>query len=147
MTTLRHAIPHCSQPPTVSGNIMNDRKLQKTVIVVEYDEISYILIQECLKEFDFLIYRCYTSGEIVELIKKDKTVALVFLDIYLKDNITGFDLVKLLKDLKPNLPIVFQTAYVLNEIKSKCFEVGCDYFLPKPYNLNEFKEVVRKYAI
>lgn len=70
----------------------------------------------------------------------------MFLDIYLKDKVSGCDLIKSLKIIKPSLPVVFQTAYVLTEIKNLCIEAGCDDFLPKPYKPDELKNIVKKYV-
>jgi CheY-like chemotaxis protein len=125
---------------------MTDNHIKPSIVVVEYDEVCYFLIQECLSSFAVEIIRCNKGLEIIELVKSNDSIALVFLDIYLKDKVSGCDLIKSLKIIKPSLPVVFQTAYVLTEIKNLCIEAGCDDFLPKPYKPDEIKNIVKKYV-
>ena len=45
---------------------------------------------------------------------------------------TGFEAIKLIKEFRPNLPIIAQSAYSTTEKKTHAFSAGCDDFISKP---------------
>ena len=44
----------------------------------------------------------------------------------------GSNLVKAMKRLKPDIPVIAQTAYAMSHDKEKALEVGCDDYISKP---------------
>ena len=59
----------------------------------------------------------------------------------------AFEATKLIKEFRPNLPIVSQTAYTTNEDKEKAFSAGCDDFISKPISEETLNEIMNKYLI
>jgi len=60
---------------------------------------------------------------------------------------TGFEATKLIKEFRPDLPIVAQTAYSTREEKEQAFLAGCDDFISKPISGETLKMIVNKYLI
>ena len=52
---------------------------------------------------------------------------------------------KKIKKLFPNIPVIAQTAYSTKEEKEQAFLVGCDDFISKPIDNEEFNKVINKY--
>ena len=52
---------------------------------------------------------------------------------------------KLAKLLKPDLPIIAQTAYAIAGDKEKSIKAGCDDYISKPIKKEELIEKLRKY--
>lgn len=117
----------------------------KTIIVVEHDDSNYILIQEYLCSFAIHLIRCCNGYEIIDLVKSNNTIDLLLLDLYLIDGLDGFEVTKIIKTIKPDLPVVFHTAYVMSGDKEKCLDCGCDDYISKPYSMTNFCNIVSKY--
>ena len=44
----------------------------------------------------------------------------------------GYTATREIKKIRPDIPIIVQTAYAAEEEKSKSFEAGCNAYLAKP---------------
>ncbi len=56
----------------------------------------------------------------------------------------GYEATKIIKELKPDLPIVAQSAYALEHERAK-YEGIFDDYLAKPFNEDDLKQMVMKY--
>ena len=78
----------------------------------------------------------YTTGE--DAIKNiDKKIDLWILDIMLPGEISGFDLLKVIRQKDSNLPIIFTSARDKDIDKIMGLELGGDDYLAKPYSIRE----------
>ena len=59
----------------------------------------------------------------------------------------GFEATKLIKEFRPDLPIVAQTAYTTKEDKEKAFSAGCNTFISKPISEEILTRIMNKYLI
>ena len=94
-----------------------------TVLVTEDDEISFRYIE--------LVLSRKTNINIIWAINGRQAVEYCQ---HLPE-IDGYEATKLIKSIKPNLPVIIQTANTLNEEMPKCKESGCDGFVSKPIDL------------
>jgi len=72
---------------------------------------------------------------------KNPDISLVLMDIRLPD-ISGLDVTKKMKEARPTLPIIAQTAYALKSDKKKSLEAGCDDYISKPINYQELLRII-----
>ena len=56
----------------------------------------------------------------------------------------GFDATKLIKQQRPDLPVIAQSAFTSKEDKEKAKAAGCDNFITKPINKNELLDMMNK---
>ena len=56
----------------------------------------------------------------------------------------GFEATRQIKELRPNVPIVAQTAFSSAEDKRKVFSLGFDDFLSKPISKEALSAVINK---
>ena len=81
-------------------------------------------------------YVCYHTGE--EAYKNiDKEIDLWILDIMLPGVISGYDLIKHIREVKPNMPIIFTSARDQDIDKIMGLELGSDDYVAKPYSIRE----------
>jgi signal transduction histidine kinase/CheY-like chemotaxis protein len=114
-----------------------------TVVVAEDEELNYLFLEILLKKFDFKILHAKNGKEAVDLCKSNPDVQLVLMDIKMPV-MDGYTAAKLIKEFRRDIPVIAQTAYVLeNEIKkySGIFD-GC---LPKPIKKESLAAVISKY--
>jgi len=57
----------------------------------------------------------------------------------------GFEATKLIKEFRPELPIVAQTAYSTKEQESKVLSAGCDDFISKPIDSDILTGLLLRY--
>ena len=56
----------------------------------------------------------------------------------------GYQAAKIIKEFRPNLPVIAQTAYALSSEKETFVDAFDDY-LTKPINAKEFKQKLMRY--
>jgi CheY-like chemotaxis protein len=59
----------------------------------------------------------------------------------------GFEATKRIKELRPDLPVIAQTAYVRDVDKTKALACGCIDFLIKPFKKEELLTLIKEYLI
>ncbi|MDX9883924.1 MAG: response regulator [Prolixibacteraceae bacterium] len=52
-----------------------------------------------------------------------------------------------IKEERPDIPIIIQTAYTLNNERQKAMDAGCDDYLTKPIEINFLLEKIEKIFI
>ena len=57
----------------------------------------------------------------------------------------GYDATKKIKKIKPNTPIIAQTAYALPEEQKIGYEAGCDFYLSKPIDPINLINTIKKH--
>ena len=67
---------------------------------------------------------------------------VVVLDIHLP-GLTGFELLKRVRDERAELAVIMITGYEERDVKRRAYDAGAKGFLLKPFMFSEFLEVVR----
>lgn len=117
---------------------MVDSKMQwpdKTVLVVDDDPVSRIYLGKMLRNISKLII-VKDGADAVELIKTDAEIDLVLMDLKMPVK-TGFEATKEIKTMRPDLPVIAQTALAFPQDRRKAKAAGCDDFVPKPIEAEE----------
>jgi two-component system cell cycle response regulator DivK len=70
---------------------------------------------------------------------------MILMDIRLP-GINGLETAAKIKLQYPDLPIIAQTAYALNEDRNKTMAAGCDEYLTKPIDTERLTELLYKYV-
>jgi len=112
-------------------------------ILIIDDEIEIIkLIENILGSLGYEIDYSPTGKEGLEKIEKnDYSIAL--LDIFLPD-IDGFELLRKIKEIKENLPVIIFTGFGTTENIVKAIKLGADDFIEKPFNIERFVDIIQK---
>lgn len=92
-----------------------------------HEVVNYIDGQEALEHF-------YT-------LKPD----LVFMDIQLAGELSGLDVVQVLRERGDITPIVAVTAYAMVGDREKCVQAGCNDYLAKPLPIPEVLAIIKRY--
>lgn len=82
------------------------------------------------------VIQFYKGNDALEYIGKEK-VDLWVLDIMLGDSISGYDLIKKIKSLDKNVPVIFTSARDQDLDKILGLELGSDDYIAKPYSPKE----------
>ncbi|HMM10939.1 MAG TPA: response regulator [Bacteroidales bacterium] len=110
---------------------------QYTFLVVEDTMSNKALIETFLSRTGVRLLFAYNGLEAIEAVQSDAKIDLVLMDIRLPD-MNGLNATRIIKQIKPELPVLAQTAYAMEADRQACYEAGCDGFIAKPYRINEF---------
>lgn len=116
----------------------------KVILIAEDIFTSTRYYQAALKRTNSEILIAKNGQEAVEIVKENKNIDLILMDIHMPE-LNGFEATKKIKKINHNIPIVMQTAYILSGEEEKSYEAGCDDFLTKPIDLNKLLSVVNNY--
>lgn len=106
------------------------------ICLVEDEENLNQLIKSYLERAGYEVVN-FTSGEkAFDYIGQD-LVHLWILDIMLGDSISGYDLIKKIKESNPDMPVIFTSARDQDLDKIIGLELGSDDYVTKPYSPKE----------
>lgn len=114
------------------------------VLVAEDEEINFMLVNSILsrsRTYDFSITRAMNGKEAVDICEKEEGINLVLMDIRMPI-MDGYEATRIIKKMRPSLPIIAHTAYSADRDVQKALTVGCSTVLTKPVDLNEFNKVI-----
>jgi len=69
---------------------------------------------------------------------------LVLMDVRMPV-LNGLEATKRIKETRPDVPIIAQTAYAMDGDRTRSLEAGCDDYISKPIDLKSFVELISKY--
>jgi signal transduction histidine kinase/ActR/RegA family two-component response regulator len=149
-TTAYFTIPYKPIKIKEEEVLTTEHMLKKTtpysILVAEDDEVNYIFLESLLKKFDssYKIIRAKNGEESVDICKSNKEIDLVLMDIEMPI-MTGIEATRIIKEIRSDIPIIAQTAYITKENREKAFLAGCSDFISKPIKQYVLKEVISKY--
>lgn len=128
-------------PPVHSYYELNLEK--KTILIVEDDPLSRSLIRSYLKKTNARTIEADEGSEAIRKWHGNPSVDLILMDLKMP-GMDGFVATHLIKNEKPDLPIVALTAYSSAEDKSKALEAGCDSIITKPVERTVLLKAISK---
>lgn len=106
-----------------------------TICFVE-DEVNLNqLIKTYLEKASYKVISVYSGEEALPYI--DTEVHLWILDIMLKDSMSGYDLIKKIREHDASVPVIFTSARDQDIDKIIGLEMGSDDYITKPYSPKE----------
>ena len=109
----------------------------KVILIAEDTEINYIFLVEALKPTHAQILRAKDGKEAIQICKETDKIDLILMDINMP-KLNGFESTRQIKQTKPDIPIIAQTALNVEDAKEKAEKVGCDDYILKPIRLKNF---------
>lgn len=103
----------------------------KTVLIAEDVDDNFLFLKTFLRKTKINVLWAKDGKEAIEFCQKDDNIDIVLMDIRMPF-IDGYEATRKIKEFKPNLPIIAQTAYALNSDYQKVFDAGCDEYITKP---------------
>jgi PAS domain S-box-containing protein len=102
----------------------------KTILIVEDDLFNAEYINEILSDRSLYILQAENGKKAIE-ISISQPLDLVLMDIRLPD-MNGYEAVRQIRQYKPQLKIIAQTAYAAQDEKQKAIDIGCIDYISKP---------------
>ncbi len=130
---------------TIENSFVQERESYKNVLVVDDDEVSFILLNEILSSYNMKPIRAINGKDAINFFKSDKDAFdLVLMDIRMP-KVDGLEATKRIKEINPAIPVFAVTAYTHSKSVMDCFDAGCDEYIPKPFEIAKLLSVIRNY--
>ena len=100
------------------------------------------LIKTYLEKEGYEVINFYNGADALNYV--GNSVHLWILDIMLGDNVSGYDIIKKIKEDNPNVPVIFTSARDQDLDKIIGLEMGSDDYITKPYSPKELVLRVQK---
>ena len=102
----------------------------KKCLLVDDNKDTLIYLKRILVDTGINILTAHSGIEAIKFVMSDSTIDIVLLDTQMPE-MNGFEAVKMIKELRSNLPIV-ATAFAFEDDIDIILEAGCDVCLTKP---------------
>lgn len=151
-TTVRLSVPFISGTKTENKPTTAQKKsirwAKARVLLVDDDPINIQLLAKFLKDSTDELYTVTAKNgvEAVAFYKEDPNFDLILMDLKMP-LMNGFEATEEIRALNPNIPIIAQTAYAMNEDKEKALQCGCNDYLSKPLNKTLFYNTLDPYLL
>jgi len=148
-TTFRFRIPLKLNNPDTAGSVpvREIRKIynwkDKTILMVEDDPVNMRFLTVLLTRTEADLLYASDGREAIELITRNE-VDLVLMDMQLP-LMNGYEATRRIREIKPDLPVIAQTANVMAEDRDECLEAGCNDYIPKPIDKNVLYHKVNRF--
>ena len=114
------------------------------ILVVEDEEDNYTFIEAVLHDTQVQLIHASNGKEAIELCKSISKIDLILMDIKMPEK-SGYDASREILKMRPEMPIIAQTAFSMKEDKDKCLEAGCVGYITKPFDVDVFLELINTY--
>ncbi len=118
----------------------------KKILIAEDNDSNYEFLKAVLSVKKAVLVRAYDGKEALDLLMEHEDVDLVLMDIQMPV-LNGYEATKLIKKMRPELPIIAQTAYAMSEDRKKIIEAGCDEYIAKPIQPRKMLSLLEKILI
>ncbi len=117
------------------------------ILLVEDNILNQKVVSFNLRKFNYNVVAVGNGNEAIEKFKEN-SFDLVLMDLMLP-GMNGYEITKEIRkheeviNVENAVPIIAITANTLDNDREKCFEVGMNDYLSKPFNANQLIEKIR----
>lgn len=119
---------------------MSELKTGKVLIVDDNDQMSSLLA-DILELFDYQAQQAKDGEEALRCLREDK-YDLVITDLRMP-KMSGTELLKLIKKVQPQLPVVVVSGYGPGNTQSLIINEQADGFLNKPFTVEQIEKILK----
>ncbi len=115
---------------------------KKRMLIAEDKDDRFAKISGLVNHNEFCVTRTYKGQETYEtLSENDFDIAII--DLHLLDKMTGQDVIRAIRRIKPNLPIIAMTALDGERVVEECLELGADDCITESFLPGTFRARLR----
>jgi len=119
---------------------------QRKILIVEDDLISSIFLRRIFTASDIEVIQAENGLQAIEIVKTVPEIDLVMMDIRMPI-MDGIEASRQIKEIRPELPIIAQTAYASNDEREIILSSGMDDYLTKPIDSEKLRAIIKKYLV
>jgi two-component system, cell cycle response regulator DivK len=130
---------------SIAGRQPEARRLPKTVLIVEDNELNMKLFHDLLDAHGYRTLQTRTGMEALKLAREHRP-DLILMDIQLPE-VSGLEVTKWLKDDDDlrEIPVIAVTAFAMKGDEARIRQGGCEAYISKPISVATFLAAVRRH--
>jgi two-component system, cell cycle response regulator DivK len=106
----------------------------RVVLITEDEEVNFYYLKTLIQRANAKVIRAKNGKEAVEVISEYKgEIDLILMDLNMPV-MDGYEAMRIIKSRHPSIPIIAQTAYTMNNDRSRCLQAGFNDYIAKPIN-------------
>lgn len=114
------------------------------VLIVEDDASSAMLLSLLIDKYTKELLNACNGIEAVEICRNNPDIDLILMDVQLP-TMNGYEATKCIREFNQTVIIIAQTAFAFAKDREIAKEAGCNDYISKPINENEFATLIDKY--
>ena len=114
-----------------------------TILIVEDELFNYIYFSEVLKLHGIQALKAENGEEALEAVQQHPSIDLILMDIKMPF-MDGYEAFTEIRKLRPNLPVIAQTAYALSHERKEILDYGFNDYIAKPVDEDQLLDVIRQ---
>lgn len=115
------------------------------ILIAEDDDVSYLLFEKLFKNYNVVLKRARNGSDVIEEVYNNDNINLVLMDIRMP-KLNGFEATQIIKSTKPHLPIIAQSACVINSDLEKIKTTQFDGFIAKPIIKDKLFDLINRFT-
>ena len=138
--------PDIQDPGKAAENcsLIKSASLRPVFLVAEDELINRAYLVTILEKHSSAIFVASNGLEAVDMCQAHPEISMVFMDIKMP-KMDGITATNLIKQFRPDLPVIAVTAFMRGLDKEQIMDVGFNGFLPKPVLENELVKMIRQF--
>ena len=136
--------------PTIDGAI-EEQDQSLNILIMDDDEMVLRTMRKILKKLGHNVYTTKSgrkAREVYEnLLTKDVKIDLIIIDLTIPGGMGGVETVKAIRQLDSNVYAVVSSGYSNNPVLAGHKDFGFDDLLPKPFKLEDMRQVIKRYRM
>jgi len=142
--TIDYSVAYTSMPQNKQNNNETFNFNGEVILIAEDDIYNFTYLETVLSKYNLKLIRTKTGKETIDKALELDNIKLILMDIQMPD-LTGTEATIEIRKHKPDLPIIAQTAYALNDDKRRFLEIGCNEYISKPINKSQLLHLVNNF--
>ena len=131
----------CAEGRSAEPVLNHDSLGTSNIIIADDNEVNYLYLKQLLKGLDATMVWAQNGKEVVDYVKSQRQVDLILMDIKMPV-MDGYEATRIVKQIRPDIPIIAQTAHAMSGDREEALEAGCDEYISKPINRERFLNMV-----
>ena len=115
------------------------------ILITEDDENSMLVLRKMLEIEKANLFFARNGQEAVDIVMTTPELQLVLMDLKMPV-MDGYEAIKVIKQIRPELYIIAQSAYVFSNDQDRARKSGCNDFIEKPIRMELLIELINKHV-
>ncbi len=135
-----------SEDSKMPEDVRNENRESYSVAIAEDDESNLFLLTRILSKMNVNVISFRSGTEITSFFRRNSSqpVDLILMDIKMPE-MDGFEAARMIREMRPGIPIIAQTAYAMVDDASRIKAAGFSDYLSKPIRPGQLIELVQQY--
>jgi signal transduction histidine kinase/ActR/RegA family two-component response regulator len=116
----------------------------RTILIAEDIDFSFLYIEAVLRRTGAKVLWAQNGHEAIEMVKVNPGIDIALMDIHMPI-MNGYDATREIVKIRPGLPVIAQTAFVLPDDVKACYSAGCAGYLAKPIRREQLLNTLTDY--